>query len=375
VERQIRISDLKTRSSPPSRFVAVSHSAVRDQRIRRKLLVWFDQEKRLLPWRRRKNPYRVWVSEVMLQQTTVGAVRDRYEAFLRRFPSLRRLANASEEDVLAAWAGLGYYARARHMHRAARAILRDHGGRLPADPDLLRRLPGFGPYIAGAVAAIAFDRPVAAVEANITRVLARLDAISGRSGEPGFLQTVLERAGELIVENRPGDWTSALMDLGQLVCRPRDPLCASCPIRGECNAYAAGTAARYPLPRSRAPQRRTALAAGIVRWRGKLLLERKNAGWLRGLWVFPHAEASQDGLAKTALQDRLARLLGGSPRLTRPLGCATHTIMNRRYAIRVYGTTLRRRPPGTRFFEPLQLLEIAAPALTRKIARAAGLLG
>jgi A/G-specific adenine glycosylase len=339
------------------------------------LLAWFDRQRRQLPWRREKTPYRVWVSEVMLQQTTVPAVLARYETFLRRFPDLSSLARASEESVLAAWAGLGYYARARNMYRAARLLQRDYGGLLPADPAALRRLPGFGPYIAGAVAAIAFDRPVPAAEANITRVIARLDALSARRGNARFLSTILQRAGRLVAGRRPGDWTAALMDLGQLVCLPRRPLCSRCPLRRLCRAHAAGAPALYPGRRKAAVRQSAALAAGVVLWRGKLLLERKEKGWLRGLWVFPCAEARQDRIAKRALEGRLASLLGRPQHLTRSLGRTTHTIMNRRYSVCIYGADARRRPPGARFFEPLELSEIAAPALTRKIALAAGLIG
>ena len=193
--------------------------------IRDKLLAWFDGEKRQLPWRGTRDPYRIWISEVMLQQTTVGAVRGRYEAFLARFPDLATLARAREQSVLAAWSGLGYYARARNLHRSARLIVRLHAGRVPRDLDALRALPGFGRYMAAAVASLAFGRRIVAADANVTRVLSRLFAIGGTAGTRRHAAAVEKHAGALLIPDRPGEVTAALMDLGQLICTARRPDC------------------------------------------------------------------------------------------------------------------------------------------------------
>jgi A/G-specific adenine glycosylase len=197
-----------------------SRQRTTDHKIQTRLLAWFDEERRRLPWRGTRDPYRIWVSEVMLQQTTVNAVLPRYDAFLVRFPDLATLARAREQSVLAAWSGLGYYARARNLHLAAREVLRWHGGRLPSDPKALRSLPGFGEYIAAAVASLAFGRHVPAAEANVTRVLSRVFAISGTVGTLEHRDAVLSRAVAVMDRRRPGDVTAALMDLGQMVCRP-----------------------------------------------------------------------------------------------------------------------------------------------------------
>src|SRR5207245_11266555 len=203
-------------------------------RIQPPLLAWFDRNRRDLPWRRNRDPYRIWVSEVMLQQTQVATVVRYYEPFLKAFPTIAALAAASEQQVLRRWEGLGYYRRARHLHQAARQLVLEHQGNIPDDPEIFARLPGVGRYILGAVLSQAFDRRLPILEANSLRVLCRL---FGRKGDRGSLKRWLWQAAEgLLPARRVGDFNQALMELGALVCTPRSARCSICPLRLDCLA-------------------------------------------------------------------------------------------------------------------------------------------
>ncbi len=319
----------------------------------------------------------------MLQQTTVGAVHHRYGEFLRRFPDLRSLARSREESVLAAWSGLGYYARARHLHRAARELEGRLGGKWPRRPDELRELPGFGEYVAAAVASLAFGVRVPAADANVTRVLSRLDALGGVAGSRRLARAVASAAGDLVARGRPGDVTAALMDLGQLVCTPRRPACAACPVAELCVARKRGDVARYPRRRSRPKTTGVFVAAACARRGEEALLVRTRTSRLGGLWQFPSAEGSTPAAALSSLRREIRRLGlaldGGAARAT-----TRHTIMNRRLEIHVYAARAEGRPPrltaetakpaSLRWFTPARLEAAAIPTLTRRIAAAAGLL-
>lgn len=351
----------------------------RPDSVRSLLLAWFRRERRQLPWRGTRDPYRIWVSEVMLQQTTVAAVLGRYEPFLRRFPDLPALARASESSVLAAWSGLGYYARARNLRRAAREVAARHGGRLPNDLAALRALPGFGDYTAAAVSAIAFGERAPAADANVTRVLSRLFAIGGTAGTRAHAGAVRDRAEALVSRGRPGDVTAALMDLGQLVCLPRRPLCADCPLARLCAARRMGAVSRFPRKKPRPPVSRVFVAAACAVRGGAALLVRGDAALLKGLWQFPSAEGGTPALALRALRKALDGL-GLALDARRAPVVTRHTIVHRRLEIRVYSA--RPRGPGSkpgardarsrRWFTPARLEAAAIPTLTRRIAEAAG---
>ena len=255
------------------------------------LLAWYDRCRRALPWRvlpgARPDPYRVWLSEIMLQQTTTAAVAPFYRAFVARWPRVEDLAAAGLDDVLHAWQGLGYYARARNLHKCARRVSETHGGRFPADEAALRALPGVGAYTAAAIAAIAFDRPATVVDANVERVMARLFAV----GEPlpGAKARLAALAGGLTPAARPGDYAQAVMDLGATVCTPRNPACGRCPWRDGCAARAAGIAAELPrrAPKAARPTRR-GLVFWAVRGDGAVLLRRRpERGLLGGMMEVP----------------------------------------------------------------------------------------
>ena len=225
--------------------------------LRRSLLAWYRRHQRALPWRASRDPYRIWVSEVMLQQTTVAAVQPYYEAFLARFPDVRALATARVEDLLALWSGLGYYRRARHLHAAARAIVERHAGRFPRELAQALALPGVGPYTARAVLSIAYGVAEPVVDGNVRRVLARLLLLRGRAwrDERAFHAP----AAELLAKRSPGDWNQAVMELGATVCTPRAPACPACPWRRSCAARAQGLQEQLPerkprsAPRDEAP--------------------------------------------------------------------------------------------------------------------------
>ncbi len=352
---------------------------MRTTKIRARLLAWFRREKRRLPWRGTRDPYRIWVSEVMLQQTTVEAVRRRYGPFLARFPNLQTLARAREDSVLAAWSGLGYYARARNLRIAAREILRRHRGRFPREPRELRRLPGFGEYTAAAVASIAFDAPLPAADANVTRVVSRLAALPGEAGSRRSRASVLEIVRRLLPRRRPADLTVALMDLGQSLCTARAPACPRCPLADLCEARRRGDPEAYPRRRAKPAPVRIALAAGLVERDGRALLLRRSGSFLDGLWEFPTTRATP-GDSRSARR-RLSRTLSGLglSRDREPVATVRHTVVNRRLEIEVFRCrgalrTAAAASPNMRWFTSRQLARAAIPTLTRKIALSAGFL-
>lgn len=259
------------------------------------LLAWYDDVARVLPWRAppgdaRMDPYRVWLSEIMLQQTVVATVKPYFALFTEKWPDVAALAAAPREDVLAAWAGLGYYARARNLHKCAEVVVRDHGGQFPDTEAGLLTLPGVGPYTAGAIAAIAFNRPAAAIDGNVERVMTRLFAIE--TPLPAAKPAIRTAVETLIPEGRPGDFAQAVMDLGATVCVPKTPRCLMCPWRGECAGRVAGIAADLPkkVPKRPKPVRRSVVYAHFADT-GEVLVEtRPDKGLLGGMIGLPGPE-------------------------------------------------------------------------------------
>lgn len=258
------------------------------RRFRERLLGWYEREKRDLPWRGERDPYRIWVSEAMLQQTRAETVRSRYPAFIARFPTLAALADAPLDSVLAEWQGLGYYSRARNLHRTAREVARRGAGALPETRDALLGLPGVGPYMAGAIASIAFGERCAAVDANVLRVMSRILRMAIPVASPRAQRIVRAEAQALVPRSRPGDFNQALMELGAQVCLPRAPDCAGCPVRGLCAGFRAGAQDALPV---RTPKKPPAPVTLVQFWaeRGGLLLlvRRKRSGLWGGMWELP----------------------------------------------------------------------------------------
>ena len=256
-----------------------------------RLLAWYDRHRRTLPWRappgERTAPYRVWLSEIMLQQTTVATVGEYFRRFVERWPTVEALAAAPLDDVLSAWAGLGYYARARNLHACAQVVAEAHGGRFPEDEAGLRALPGIGPYTAAAIQAIAFDHPASAVDGNVERVIARLHALE--TPLPDVKPEIAARAAKLVPQSRAGDYAQAMMDLGATVCVPRTPRCVICPLMAGCKARKQGIAEELPrrAPKALKPTRR-GLAFVLARKDGAILLrKRPEKGLLGGMDEVP----------------------------------------------------------------------------------------
>ena len=266
--------------------------------LRAQLLAWYDANARDLPWRIgpkddaagvRADPYRVWLSEVMLQQTTVPHATPYFLKFTARWPTVGDLAGEDDGEVMAAWAGLGYYARARNLLACARAVARDHGGVFPGTEEGLRALPGLGPYTAAAVAAIAFDEATNVVDGNVERVMARLFAVEAPL--PDAKPELKRLAGDLIRDNRPGDWAQALMDLGATVCRPKAPLCDRCPVSAHCAALATGAPETYPRKTAKADRpRRHGVAYVLTRGGEVALVRRPPRGLLGGMLALPTSD-------------------------------------------------------------------------------------
>jgi len=307
------------------------------------LLAWYDRHRRDLPWRRDADPYRVWLSEIMLQQTRVETATPYFERFVERFPDVAALAAADLDEVLALWSGLGYYRRARQLHAASRRVVDEHGGRLPASVEGLRALPGIGPYTAAAVASIAFGIAEPVMDGNVERVTARLSAEDGDPKSAPVRRLLLARAAELLDPERPGDSNQALMELGATVCVPRGPRCLLCPLReaGDgCAAAREGDPERYPPPRRRRATVRERRLVVVVERQARLLLFRRpeDAELLAGMWELPWVEVT-DGGARADGGEAAAALAGrygGEWEIGATLGEVKHGITHRAIEIAVH---------------------------------------
>jgi A/G-specific adenine glycosylase len=300
--------------------------------LSRALLAWFDGALRDLPWRRDHDPYRVWISEIMLQQTRVETVIPRFERWLERFPTLESLARAEIDDVLGEWEGLGYYSRARNLHATARIVRERPGGELPESTEELRALPGIGEYTAGAIASIAFERPEPAIDVNARRVLSRVFDLADPTGAE-----LRARVAPLIPRERPGDFNQALIELGATVCRPRSPRCDECPLSGACLALARGTAAERPgRPRRPAVPSFEIGVAVVVSPAGRaLMVRRSERGMLGGMWEFPGRVVERGEYAGSAAERAAAALVDSATRV-RSFAEVAHAYSHRHHVYRAF---------------------------------------
>ena len=296
------------------------------------MLSWYRRNARDLPWRRTRDPYRIWVSEIMLQQTRVAAAVPYYERFLKRFPNVQSLARAKESEVLAAWSGLGYYSRARNLHKAAKQILAR--GAFPNDYDSLRELPGVGPYTAAAIASIAFGLPHAVVDGNVRRVISRLTCGSRRAEEV---------AEDLLDRKRPGEFNQALMELGATVCLPREPKCPECPVAALCEARRQGRQDEFPIRTPQPARKRVRRTLVLARKNRKVLLSLRN-----GFWELPEVEQVPDAA------------------VGRELGQFRHSIMNHDYTVTVREARVVKAPQGCEWVAESNLNKMPLSTMTRK---------
>jgi A/G-specific adenine glycosylase len=320
------------------------------RKMRDALLAWYAAHKRDLPWRATRDPYRIWVSEIMLQQTRVAAVLEHYRRFLEAFPTVQALAAASEPEVLAQWSGLGYYRRARMLHRAAKVVVSELGGALPRAAATLLALPGVGSYTAAAVASIAFEEPVAVVDGNVERVLARVAGWS--AAETGFATAVRTFAGALVDPGRPGDFNQGMMELGATVCLPRAPLCLGCPWQPWCR-----TRGEHPMPPRPSQQRQHSVRAVWLRGTGEqqwvwLVQRTADASLMAGMWELPAYEPTP----------------GESPEFT-----VRHAITVTNHVVDVYVVrSVRSRGLQGEWVPVSELSQRALTGLTRKVLRRVG---
>ncbi|MEF2070472.1 A/G-specific adenine glycosylase [Consotaella aegiceratis] len=340
------------------------------------LLAWYDRHARQLPWRsgpreraagHRPDPYRVWLSEIMLQQTTVAAVKPYFEAFVGRWPRVQDLAAADTAEVMSAWAGLGYYARARNLVACARRVAQDHGGRFPGTAAELRALPGIGEYTSAAIAAIAFDESVAVVDGNVERVISRLYAIE--TPLPAAKPEIRRRAADLTLAERPGDFAQAMMDLGATICTPKRPACILCPVAEGCLARDRGTQALFPVKRPKAakPSRRGAAFVAIRRADGAIWLRRRpDSGMLGGMAEPPTTawSARQDG-AEDATSAPF-------PATWRAIGSASHGFTHFDLDLTVWRAEITFDPAVEGWWAPPETLAgEALPTLMKKVVTVA----
>lgn len=306
--------------------------------LAQRLLAWFDQNARALPWRESPpHPYRVWVSEVMLQQTQVETVLPYYQRWMTRFPDLETLAAATEQEVLRLWEGLGYYQRARALHRAAQILVRERGGCFPQRATEWQTLPGIGPYTAAAIASIAFGEVVLALDGNVRRVLARLFDLDLPVDSPAG-ERELRRIGQVHVPiDRPGDFNQALMDLGATLCRPQTPQCEVCPVAGLCLARARGTQSLRPVRRRGGAVPHYIVTAAVI-WRGEqvLLAQRPPQGLLGGLWEFPGGKQEPGESLEEALQREIREELGTTIGVGEKVGVFRHAYSHFRVTLHAF---------------------------------------
>ncbi|MBI2645915.1 MAG: A/G-specific adenine glycosylase [Deltaproteobacteria bacterium] len=289
----------------------------------KKLLNWYRKKARKLPWRESQDPYRIWLSEVMLQQTQVDTVIPYYERWLKKYPTLEKVAQASEDEILKLWEGLGYYARARNFHKACQEVVQRYKGKVPSNSDQFSALKGVGPYTLAAVQSIVFQKPLAAIDGNIKRIVSRLLRID----EPP--SKALEHIGSFLKKNmslkNPGDFNQALMDIGATICLPKNPKCLLCPISSDCEAFQFKQAHFYPISEEKNPRPHYRAAVGVV-WRGDKLLisKRKSEGFLGGLWEFPGGKIKQGESAKLCVEREVKEEVGVEVEAIHSVGVVKH---------------------------------------------------
>ena len=356
-------------STKNTRALPESSSARRHSAIRRALLAWYAAQARDLPWRQTKDPYAIWLSEVMLQQTQIATVIPYYQRFLAAFPTLRDLARAPLEHVLELWSGMGYYRRARHLHQAAQMIDAEHAGRFPESYSELRKLPGIGDYTARAVLSIAFEQPYAVLDGNVVRVVARLLARRGNLHQATFRRAVEGELAKSLSPRRSGDFNQSIMELGQTICLPRAPRCPECPLSKCCRGFRSGDTEAFPAPRPRRAAEFHHLALALIRSGSRVAMVRGlDDGLLPDLWNFPAALGSSPSEALARLEQKLRSLTRVPLTLNVPAATFRHGITYRSIVARIYPAHgIRSGARGKwQWFELARLSESAISQVARK---------
>lgn len=345
--------------------------------FRRRLLSWYAGSKRDLPWRRTKDSYRVWLSEIMLQQTRVAAVIPYYERFLSQFPNVRALARAKTDRVLSNWAGLGYYSRARNLQRAAKEIVANHGGKFPCSYEGAISLPGVGHYTAAAVLSIAYGRPYAVLDGNVARVLARMGAARGALRSPAVWRQLEMAARNLLAKDTPGDWNQAMMELGATVCTPKAPRCGDCPAARWCQARKLGIADKLPASRKKRALVYVTLSAAVLldpHERTLLVRQANEDGALFSrMWQFPALETTTQDTRDAIAQSLRRKFEVNADFSLTPLASARHTVTFRNIRLEPYLVRVQQLPrvAGARIVKLSQIRRLPISSATQKIAAAA----
>ena len=328
------------------------------------LLRWYDEHARTLPWRGIHNAYHTWVSETMLQQTRVETVLSYYDRFISRFPTVEALASAPEDEVLKLWEGLGYYRRARNLHKGAQQVAAEFGGVMPSDVKELLKISGIGEYTAGAIASIAYDQPVPAVDGNVIRVVSRVTGIRENVGIPSVKRRIAQEAAALVPKERPGDFNQAMMDLGATICVPGTPSCEKCPVAALCDAYREGDAENIPeLPRKNPPKVINYDLCLIFNG-NRVLMRQRTETMLQGLWIYPMIE---DHHTMKQLPPLVKRKIGLPVTDIQAAGEAKHIFTHQVWQMKIYTMqTTAEAPAGWRFVTLEEMQQLTIPTAVRK---------
>jgi A/G-specific adenine glycosylase len=355
----------------------ITHLTERAQKqFQSRLLAWFRAHQRDLPWRSSRDPYRIWVAEIMLQQTRIAAVMPYYDRFLTRFPNVESLGAAPQQEVLKLWSGLGYYSRARNLHEAAKQIIAHHNSKFPRTLDAALELPGIGDYTVAAVLSIAYDVPLAVLDGNVARVLARIHAIRGDLRIPRTWRTLTETADHLLARKSPSDWNQALMELGEVICIPKSPRCLVCPVVQSCRAYALGITNEIPAPRKkRAPVSITIAAVILCDPQDRTLLVKDPGAHddvlFSRMWQFPAIQVTSH--AKSELERYFVETFAIKELTLEELPPARHGVTFRNITLVPFLARVPKLPkiPRSRIIALKNLAEVPISSATRKLASAA----
>jgi len=353
----------------------LSASDTQIQAFRGPLMEWYDDNKREMPWRKTGDPYRIWVSEIMLQQTRVDTVRDYYRRFVDAFPTVEDLADAEQDDVLKLWEGLGYYSRARYLHHAAGQVVSEHDGTVPRDYDAIRDLKGIGPYTAAAVLSIAYNEPHPVLDGNVMRVISRVFASDANIKKAKTQRHFRRLAGELLEPERAGDFNQAMMELGATICTPTSPSCEKCPVQRACSAYDDGNPEQYPVTPESKPVPHHDIAVGLVfDDDGRILIQRRpEDGLLGGLWEFPGGKAEEAEQMDEACVRELREELGIEVEVDSPFYTLSHAYSHFKITLYAFRCRLVKGEPTSEEGQPIRWVDVsklddyAFPRANRKL--------